>query len=625
MGIIKLLQAIRNLTKIGSIKSIEQAYKLAQREVGERFNQVKKQVDDAFNQGKKEQTLDKRTKDIKKIDESVVSEGIETLADAKSGKSIMDQIQESKTKIEDASSKISKAQKEIDEMYRPKTDEEIEKKFSEESDLMKRLEEKVKNMANVENISTGLTRTIAREILSKKGIELPKGTDPLELFKQKFGQDILIDVNNLAEELVEMDRMGKRPKSLTSIIEQEGFFDVKMPKEPPQGYTPDELADIQKEIEQEDMLLKFDPTGRKSNSMGGINRLNFATGGIKAIMAIIQSIKKLDPIEAMKEVNKVIARKGKYKNITDKESQKIFDDTQDHIFEREPKPTEFDIDFEEIESTRKLAPKMTERLEIKAKYPGIDDELVDKILIDDNPQRKAELLATLDETFKMMDKGMEPDEIIDIFKNQNRTKQAMGTGPGGLSEITALYEKIRSNNIEKQKDANDNKQMRFRKLLASNKFPELNTFLEAELNEDDEKIELDVRTNLAVGGSPFTAQQLAREKQQSYLDYLARQGVGQSGTTTGPAPTFNPFTGTSTTPPASGGSQPGTGGGGGTTNTGTGNTGGGSTGGGSTGGGSTGGGSSGGGYSGGSTGGGSTGSSGGGTSGGGSNLYTRCK
>ena len=69
MGIVKLLQAIRNLTKLGSIKSVDQAYKLAQREVGERFNQIKKQIDDAFNQGKKEQTLDKRTKDIKKIDE----------------------------------------------------------------------------------------------------------------------------------------------------------------------------------------------------------------------------------------------------------------------------------------------------------------------------------------------------------------------------------------------------------------------------------------------------------------------------------------------------------------------------------------------------------------------------
>ena len=182
MGIVKLLQAIRNLTKLGSIKSIEQAYKLAQREVGERFNQVKKQIDDAFNQGKKEQTLDKRTKDIKKIDE----QGIKSVE-------------------------------------------------TEQSDLMKRLEDKVKNLANVENISTGLTRTIAREILSKRGIDIPKGRDALEIFKEKFGQDVLIDVNNLADELMEMDRMGKRPKPLTEIIEQEGFFDVKMPKEPPQG------------------------------------------------------------------------------------------------------------------------------------------------------------------------------------------------------------------------------------------------------------------------------------------------------------------------------------------------------------------------------------------------------
>ena len=122
----------------------------------------------AFKQGQKQKKLDDRTKDIKKIDESVVAEGIETLADTKSGKSIMDQIQKSKTKIEDASSKITNAQKEIDEMYRPKTDEEIAEKFNKESELMKRLEDKVKNIANVENISTGLTRTIAREILGKK-------------------------------------------------------------------------------------------------------------------------------------------------------------------------------------------------------------------------------------------------------------------------------------------------------------------------------------------------------------------------------------------------------------------------------------------------------------------------
>ena len=479
-NLLKLLAAITNLTRGGGLKSIEQVYKIAKRELGDTFDTAKKQIDDAFKQGKEQKKLDDRTKDIKKIDE----QGIKSVE-------------------------------------------------TEQSELMKRLEDKVKNLANVENISTGLTRTIAREILEKRGIQIPKGTDAIQLFKQKFGQDILLDINDLAEELVDIDRVGGKPKPLTELIEQEGFFDLKMPKEPPQGYTPDELAEIQKEIDQEDMLLKFDPTGRKSNSMGGINRLNFADGPkdpkkkalintikkipkvgkiVGGVVEIINYVKTLDPIEAMKEVNKVIARKGKYKNITDKESQKIFDDTQDHIFEREPKPTEFDIDIDEVESTRALAPKMTERLEIKAKYPGIDDELVDKILIDDNPQRKAEVLATIDEAFRMMEKGKSTDEIIDTFKNQNRTKQAMGTGPEGLSEITDLYDKIRINNIQKQKDAGDNKQMRFRKLLSSNKFPEINTFLEAELNEDDEKVELDVRTNFAVGSSPFTPGQVAQRK-----------------------------------------------------------------------------------------------------------------
>ena len=623
--LLKLLAAITNLTRAGGLRNIEQVYKIAKRELGDKFNVAKKQIDDAFKQGKEQKKLDDRTKDIKKIDE----QGIKSLE-------------------------------------------------TEESQLMKRLEDKVKNLANVENISTGLTRTIAREILEKKGIQIPKGTDAIELFKQKFGQDVLLDINDLAEELVDIDRVGGRPKPLTQLIEQEGFFDVKMPNEPPQGFTPDELADIQKEIEQEDMLLKFDPTGRKLNSMGGINRIGFADGPkdpkkkalintikkipkvgkiVGGVVEIINYVKTLDPIEAMKEVNKVLARKGPYKNITDKDSQKIFDDTQDHIFEREPKPSEFDVDFEdgdtnlsqgmidldELNFTKdaSAAKKAVDNLEIKEgvadvlsdtspaglaksieidnlmlKYPGMTKDLADQIA-SSSPIMKADIIAMVEQTFKMDEMGMSADEIIDTFKNTKRTKQGMGTGPEGLSEITDLYEKIRINNVQKQKDKEDNKQMRFRKLLASNKFPELNTFLEAELNEDDEKVELDVRTNFAVGSSPFTPGQVAQRKNQSYVDYLARQGVGQSGTTTGPAPNFNPFTGTSTSTPASGSSQPGTGGGGGTTNTGTGNTGGGSTG-----GGSTGGGSSGGGYSGGSTGGGSTGSSGGGTSGGGSNLYT---
>jgi hypothetical protein len=79
------------------------------------------------------------------------------------------------------------------------------------------------------------------------------------------------------------------------------------------------------------------------------------------------------------------------------------------------------IDLDELNFT-----KNSEAARIKMKYPGISDDLIKKILIDDNPQRKAEVLATLDEAFKMMNKGKGNDEIIEIFKNTKRTKQASG-------------------------------------------------------------------------------------------------------------------------------------------------------------------------------------------------------
>ena len=51
--------------------------------------------------------------------------------------------------------------------------------------------------------------------------------------------------------------------------------------------------------------------------------------------SIIKNIKSMEPITAMKEANSVIARKGKYKNLTPEESKKILQDTEDHIFERD--------------------------------------------------------------------------------------------------------------------------------------------------------------------------------------------------------------------------------------------------------------------------------------------------
>ena len=662
MGIVQLLQAIRNLTKIGSIKSIEQAYKLARREVGERFNQVKKQIDDAFNQGKEQKKLDDRTKDLKKTDE----QGIKNL------ESDMKSIEQSTEKLK----KISEKNKaDPDEIFSLKSDpvktstplqkkltkavEEVKQQIKEigslsDADMQK---EQIRNALKLlrdkrmYEMGSGLegdVRTAVREFVKKElkegRLDIPDsyekkmiledrqgGVDPIDVFRKAYGEDALIAVDDIFEQY------GNRLTGPTyRDIEENfrklfkmnrGFYDMADLPVPKKEYGFEEGVrsidsveqDLIDQYKQLDELDNFEiPKDRKPNSMGGINRVRYAQGKLKLIQflagkgknlmdQIKESIDNLflsgDPkYDADVVVDDVLEQFGVDREMFD---QKDIIDTYGKAYDMIVKGVR------ETDEVRKMAPKMVERLEIKAKYPGIDDDLVDKILIDDNPQRKAELLATLDEAFRMLEKGKGADEIIDTFKNQTRTKQAMGTGPEGLSQITDLYEKIKINNVQKQKDKEDNKQMRFRKLLASNKFPELNTFLEAELNEDDEKVELDVRTNLAVGGSPFTPEQLAQKKQQSYVDYLARQGVGQSGTTTGPAPTFNPFTGT-TTPDTS------------TTTTGTGTSGTSGGTGGTSGGGTT---SSGGGFSGGSSGsgsssGGSTGSSGGEMSGGSSNVYT---
>ena len=84
--------------------------------------------------------------------------------------------------------------------------------------------------------------------------------------------------------------------------------------------------------------------------------------------------------------------------------------------------------------TRQMAPKMFLRMEIKARFPGITDDMIAKIMADNNPQRIAEVLASMDEGLKMMEKGMSTDEIIRVFETTPRTKQA----EGGLSYLLRL-------------------------------------------------------------------------------------------------------------------------------------------------------------------------------------------
>ena len=70
--------------------------------------------------------------------------------------------------------------------------------------------------------------------------------------------------------------------------------------------------------------------------------------------------------------------------------------------------------------------------ELRKEFPGISDELALNILADDNPQRIAEVKATLHEAMKMEKKGMAAEDIINIFKNMKRTKNAAGGGVGSM-------------------------------------------------------------------------------------------------------------------------------------------------------------------------------------------------
>ena len=71
---------------------------------------------------------------------------------------------------------------------------------------------------------------------------------------------------------------------------------------------------------------------------------------------------------------------------------------------------------------------LTPEEELRREFPGISDDLINQILIDDNPQRIAEAKAAMKEALKMQEKGMGVDEIIDIFKKQGKkpTKHASG-------------------------------------------------------------------------------------------------------------------------------------------------------------------------------------------------------
>jgi hypothetical protein len=82
--------------------------------------------------------------------------------------------------------------------------------------------------------------------------------------------------------------------------------------------------------------------------MGGTQEIKEVQKRIDSgVAATVEKMLAMEPIDAMKEANLVIGRKGPYKNLTQKDAKKILEDTEDHIFERNIKPKETDMDFDD--------------------------------------------------------------------------------------------------------------------------------------------------------------------------------------------------------------------------------------------------------------------------------------
>ena len=322
------------------------------------------------------------------------------------------------------------------------------KGMSENSPKTFRMGEEQRNALGYPNrMIEGIIRTSAREILSKKGIDVSKA-DPIDTFADIFGVNSLERLEDISDELL----LAQDYKQLNSILQKNDLYNV----------TPKSGLNLKQSDEIEE-LTEFDPTDRKPNSMGGMNRMNYAIGSLpKGIQALVKTINKKFGKDAVKTADEI----DRPKNV------QAFDDFE----ARNPDPKKqmtsdvdisqgmIDLDELNFTSNAKAAKEAIDNTsvnkEIKAgvddimkdtspagleksievdnlmlKYPGISRDLAKQIANDPDPARKAQVISMVEQTFKMSEKGMSGDEIIDTFKKgTDRTKQANG----GLSYLMGM-------------------------------------------------------------------------------------------------------------------------------------------------------------------------------------------
>jgi hypothetical protein len=204
-------------------------------------------------------------------------------------------------------------------------------------EFMKDITQGQKSMRKLED--EGLVRATAREIINrdiKSGkIKLPKeieqdmvqgGGEPINVLRQFYGEDALEQLDSMIPEL----RNFYTAKEAADAANKKFKFEFKADRLPESI----SIEDARK-AEQEFNIIPADSEEGKVITEKLIGKPKASVTELVTAEKIISDMKKMDPMDAMKEANKVLKKEGKYKNLQEKDVERIMEDTNDFIFGRD--------------------------------------------------------------------------------------------------------------------------------------------------------------------------------------------------------------------------------------------------------------------------------------------------
>ncbi len=253
---------------------------------------------------------------------------------------------------------------------------------------------------------------------------IPKGLQAaMQALRKKFGDDII--------------KSGDEIESRSELFDD---FAARNP-DPNRQMTPDELEDFEMEIGP-DQLEGYDFDG----TIGDAQRILKEDKAYEAEMFSQYKMGKLDPEAGDKSPARKRFLEKKLEEMEASGDSKLM--TKEEIEELTFFDLGTEIDNAKLSVNDQIKQGVADVLSdtspaglkksieidnLMLKYPGMTRDLAEQIA-SSSPRMKADMIAMVEQTFKMDEIGMSGDDIIQTFKNTTRTKQA----DGGIIGLTAM-------------------------------------------------------------------------------------------------------------------------------------------------------------------------------------------